>query len=138
MGFSIVTTIPDMCNVQCFCYKAGLKNFPNIQSEWWCEGLCCCFFSNCGLNELLECQICPLGPCKLTSPALNITTAIPACLQMNVLCYKWGIQMPPNFMKEDFIVNKCLCCHNECGLKDVLDVFQFFCLKCTTGIKVGV
>jgi hypothetical protein len=77
MGFSLVTSVPDVCNIKCFCYKCGLKNFPNLMSEWWCEGLCCCFFNNCGLNELMDTQICCLGPCKLTAPALNTTFGIP-------------------------------------------------------------
>jgi hypothetical protein len=77
MGVSVVTTIPDAINVKCFCYSCGLQNFPNLMSDWWCESKCCCLFNSCGLKELMTCQICPIGPCELTSPSLKLTTSIP-------------------------------------------------------------
>lgn len=77
MGFTLITTIPDVCNVKCLCYKCGLQNMPNLASDWWCDNVCCCLFNQFGLKELLDCQIFFLGPCKLTAPALNLTTSIP-------------------------------------------------------------
>lgn len=77
MGFSLVTTIPDICNIKCLCYKCGLKNFPDIMNEWWCEGVCCCNFNHCGLVELLTCQYFIFGPCQLTAPALPCTFKVP-------------------------------------------------------------
>jgi hypothetical protein len=77
MGVSIITTLPDVCNVKCLCYSCGLKDFPNLMSEWWCEGMCCCLFNNCGINEFLTTQICCLGPCELTAPAFKLNTSIP-------------------------------------------------------------
>jgi hypothetical protein len=58
-------------------------------------------------------------------------------LVINWLCYKQGCQMPPG-LKDNWVENKWFCLHNECGLKDICDVFQFFCIKIQTGIKVGV
>jgi hypothetical protein len=138
MGFSLVTSFPDICNVKCCCHKCGLQDFPNLKTDWWCDSVCFCVFNQCGLKELTDCQICPLGPCKLTAPAFKLTTAIPDCLVINFLCYKYGCQQPMNCLKEDCCTNKWFCCHSEFGLKDLCNVFQLFCLKCETGVKVGV
>lgn len=162
MGFSFVSAFPEACQIKCFCYKCGLKNLPNIMTEWWCEGVCCCNFSNCGLRELLDCQIYILGPCKLTAPALNFNFKVPVTLQLipcmmmrvtscpccsikpqealtvNVLCKKCGIQDFPDFRREDFIQQTCCCLHYEFGFKECLSVFQLFCFKFDTGVKIGV
>mmetsp|Transcript_17739 Transcript_17739/g.35864 ORF Transcript_17739/g.35864 Transcript_17739/m.35864 type:complete len:140 (-) Transcript_17739:36-455(-) len=137
MGFTLITTIPDVCNVKCLCYKCGLQNMPNLASDWWCDNVCCCLFNQFGLKELLDCQIFFLGPCKLTAPALNLTTSIPDCLVVNILLTKYGCQMPMDCLKEDMCTNKCFCIHSEFGLKDLFNIFQFFCLKCETGVKIG-
>jgi hypothetical protein len=45
--------------------------------EWWCEGVCCCNFNNCGLVELCTFQYFIFGPCSLTAPALNCNFKVP-------------------------------------------------------------
>lgn len=80
MGYTIITSFPDVLNVKCLCFGCGMKDFPNLNSEWWSDSYCCCLFGACGVKELKTCQILPLGPCDLTSPAFKFTTSIPVSI----------------------------------------------------------
>mmetsp|Transcript_2607 Transcript_2607/g.3933 ORF Transcript_2607/g.3933 Transcript_2607/m.3933 type:complete len:213 (+) Transcript_2607:54-692(+) len=128
-GFQVITKLPDAINIHLLCYKCGLKDFPNFKSDWLCEGVCCCIFNNCGLNECLQCQLCCLDIGKLTSPSFKLNTSVPDCCALNVLCVKCGCKNLPNFMSEDFVVEKCLCFHSECGFGDMFKDCQLCCLS---------
>ena len=39
------------------------------------------------------------------------------------------MQNCPDFMKEDFISEKCLCLHEECGFGDMIKDCQVCCFK---------
>ena len=80
MGFTLVTSIPEICNIKCLCFKCGLKNFPDLLHDWWCEGVYCCNFNNFGLKELLMFQYFLFGPCSLIAPACNLTFAVPVLI----------------------------------------------------------
>ena len=138
MGFSLVTAFPEVCNIKCLCLKWGLKDFPNLMSEWWCDGIYCCNFSSFGIKEFFDFQYFILGPCTLKAPACNFNFKVPEALTVNFLCQKCGIQDFPDFRKEDFITQTFFCCHYEFGFKDIFNIFQLCCLKCETGIKVGL
>lgn len=76
VGF--VTAFPDFCKIDCLCVECALRNIPDIKNDWLCEGVCFCFFNNCGLKELMETQICCLGPCS--KPEIKITKTFPVYL----------------------------------------------------------
>jgi hypothetical protein len=81
VGF--VTAFPDCCKIDCFCLEWGLKDCPDFGSDWWCEGSCFCCFENCGMKELMETQICCLGPCS--KPELKTTFSFPVLLSTLLL-----------------------------------------------------
>ena len=76
-GFETVTSYPNMLNIKLLCYKCGLKDMPNWFLEWLCEGVCCCLYNNMGVTSWKDCQICCLGPCRITSPSCEVTTKYP-------------------------------------------------------------
>lgn len=45
--------------------------------------------------------------------------------------WKCGMEKCPDFMKEDFVSEKCLCLHEECGFSDMVKDCQLCCFKLT-------
>lgn len=68
---------------------------------------------------------------------LPFTSVLQDMCVINCCCWKDAIQMPMNCLKEDCCTNTWFCCHSECGLKDVFNKCQWYCIKVETGIKIG-
>lgn len=65
----------------------------------------------------------------------KLVTTFPDALQFRCLCAKCGIQDLPG-TSDDWCTNKCLCIHQEVGLKDWMEQ-QCLCLLCSTkGVSV--
>lgn len=132
-GFEVVKSYPDLANCHLLCFKCGCKDFPNWKIDWLCEGNMCCCFNKFGVSwtELKKCQVCCVGPCEITSPKLNTTTGFPDMCVCQFLLWKCGMEKCPDFMKEDFVSEKCLCLHEECGFSDMVKDCQLCCFKLT-------
>jgi len=131
---SPIYKIPQALQLKIFCFKWGVQDFPDLLSDWICDGVCCCIYNKFGLPELLTTQIFCLGPCTIGSNMTCHTTfKIPELLTLNLLCYKCGCQDFPDCFKEDFIRHKYLCLRHEFGLVNCMKEFQIFCCHVDCG-----
>mmetsp|Transcript_22793 Transcript_22793/g.33073 ORF Transcript_22793/g.33073 Transcript_22793/m.33073 type:complete len:218 (-) Transcript_22793:74-727(-) len=128
-SFELVTKFPDFCAERCFCYKCAIQDLMNLQKDDWRVATCFCLEDSCGPKDLPHiqwfCLKCDLSPFKF-----ELVTKVPDLIRYQCICYKCGMKTMPDIMKEDFITQVCLCCHSECGFKD-MGIEQCFCLKCT-------
>ncbi len=131
----IVRTFPELLSIRCFCYKCGVQNLPECQTQDFAKATCFPLYWSCGAeqwNAPTYCQVCCLG---CTGAALSCITSCPAFLRIQCLCYKcgcdgaWLAAPAAKLTGDEWCTGMCCCLFDACGLKDWC-IVQYFCLKC--------
>ena len=114
---SCISTFPELCAMKLCCFRCNPTSTPDLTADWLCTNHCLCCYHHFGFKELLDTQICCLGPCTCSGSSkrsITLTTSIPVsiiwfqnfcefCTQCSVksnqnyctyICYGWDTNMP--------------------------------------------